>query len=144
MTTIGAEAALITVLFATSLVGGPALQPDKSPVVDIKPYPGSKEFCSEHVILAPEGAGKAGGHINWTGYYSVDPPEKVVLHYTKILGSKNHRRESNGDVWRFPLEKPERVLTVTPPGGTFPRGQCTPPPRSARAIVISSIMTRPD
>lgn len=144
MKTIGFEAALITVLFTTSLFRGPALQPGKSPVVDIKPYPGSIEFCTEHIVGAPEGDRKAGAHISWTGYYSVDPPEKVVSHYTKILGSKNHRKEGNEDVWRFPLAKPERVLTVTQPGGTFPRGQCTRPPGSARAIVITSIMTRPD
>ena len=122
MTTIGSEAALITVLFATSFVGGPALQPDKSPVVDIKPYPGSKEFCSEHIILAPEGAGKAGGHINWTGYIRWIRRRRWSFHYTKILGSKNHQKESNGDVWRFPLETPERVPRVTHPDGYVSAG----------------------
>ena len=139
MRTIGSGAALITVLLTTSLLSSPARQAGKSPVVDIKPYPGSIAFCTEHIIGAP-----GSGHINWTGYYSVDPPEKVVSHYTKLLGSTNHQKEGDNDVWRFPLEKPERVLSVTHPGGTFPRGQCKGPPRSARAIVISSMMARQD
>jgi hypothetical protein len=137
MRTPGSQAALITVLLTTSLVGSPALQPGKSPVVRIKAYPGSIAFCTQHISAIS-------GHITWTGYYSVDPPEKVVSHYTKTLGSENHQKEGDTDVWRFPLAKPERVLSVTHPGGTFPRGQCKGPPGSARAIVISSIMARPD
>ena len=138
MRTIGCEAALVTVLVATSLWRGTEPQPGKGSDDDIKPYPGSTAFCTEHVT------GAAGAHINWTGYYSVDSPEKVVGHYTKTLGSENHRKERNEDIWRFPLAKPERVLTVTRPGGAFPLGQCTPPPRSARAIMILSTMARPD
>jgi len=141
--TIGSEVALIAMLCTTSLFGGPARQPGKS-LVDIKPYPGSKTFCTEHIVGAPEKDGKPGAHISWTGYYSEDPIAKVVLHYTKTLGSENHRKERNEDVWRFPLGKPEQVLTVTQPGGTFPQGQCARPPGSARAIVIISMMTRPD
>lgn len=137
MRTIGSGAALITVLLTTSLSGSPAPQPGKSPVVDIKPYPGSIEFCTQHITATP-------GHIIWTGYYSVDPPEKVVSHYTKTLGSKNHQKEGNEDVWRFPLAKPERVLSVARPGDGFLPGECKRPPRSARAIVISSMMARPD
>ena len=144
MRTIGSEVALIIALFASSLFRDPGLQPGQSPVVDIKPYPGSIMFCTEHIVGAPQGDGKAGAHISWTGYYSADPPSKVVLYYTKILGSQNHRKEGNENIWRFPLAKPERVLTVTQPGGTFPRGRCPRPPGSARAIVITSIMTRPD
>ena len=144
MRTIGSEAALMTVLLTTSLVGGPALQPGKSPVVDIQPYPGSTAFCTEHITGAPGADRKPGPHISWTAYYSVDPPMRVVGHYTKVLGSENHRKEGNEDVWRFPIAKPERCMRVTQPGGTFPTGQCTHPPGSARAIVISSTMTRPE
>ena len=145
MTTIGSQVVLVTLLYATSLFRSPTLQPGKSPVVvDIKPYPGSVEFCTEHVVGAPGRDGKAGPHISWTGYYSVDIPEKVIGHYRKLLGSENHRKEGDEDIWRFPFEKPEQVLTITHPGGTFPRGNCARPPRSARTIVISSTMARPD
>jgi len=138
MRTIGCEAALIIVLVTTSLSRGAELQPGKGSDDDIKPYPGSTAFCTEHVNGGPN------GHITWTGYYSSDSPEKVVLHYTKALGSENHRKERGEDVWRFPLAKPERVLTVTQPGGAFPLGQCRRPPGSTRAIVILSTMARPD
>jgi hypothetical protein len=137
MRIIGSEAALITVLLTTSLFSSPALQPGKNPVVDIKPYPGSIAFCTQHITATP-------GHIIWTGYYSVDPLEKVVSHYTKVLGSENHQKEGDEDVWRFPLAKPERVLSVTRPGRTFLPGECKGPPRSARTIVISSMMARQD
>ena len=63
----------------------------------------------------------------------------------KTLGSKNHEKDADGDTWRYPLDKPARVLSVTRPQGTYPRGQqCRAPPASARAIVIISFMTRPD
>jgi hypothetical protein len=138
MRSFGCEAALISLLVTTSLLKGAELQPGKSSKDDIKPYPGSTAFCTEHITGSPD------AHISWTGYYSLDSPEKVVGHYTKMLGSENHRKERNEDVWRFPFEKPERVLTVTHPGGAFPLGQCTRPPGSARAIVILSTMARPD
>lgn len=137
MRTIGSAAVLIAVLITTSLSSSPAPQPGRNPVVEIKPYPGSIEFCTQHITATP-------GHIIWTGYYSVDPPEQVVRHYTKVLGSENHQKEGDEDVWRFPLAKPERVLRVTHPAGSFPRGECKGPPRSARAIVISSTMARQD
>ena len=134
--------ALIIMLFTTSLLGSPAVQRGKGSVDTIKRYPGSTEFCTEHITGASE-AGKPGAHISWTGYYSPDSPETVVSHYMKALGAKNHAKERGEDVWRFPLAKPERVLTVTQPGGAFPLGQCTRPPGSARSIVIISSMTRP-
>ena len=56
--------------------------------------------------------------------------------------SGNHRKEGDQDIWRFPADKPERVVTVTHAQGTFPRGQCSPPPGSARAIVIISAASR--
>jgi hypothetical protein len=144
MRTIGCEAALIAGLLAASSLRGPAPQPGKGAADEIKPYPGSIAFCTEHITGAPEGDGKPGAHISWTGYYSADSPAKIVRHYSEILGSENHRKEDKKDVWRFPLAKPERVLTVTQPGGAFLPGQCTRPPGSARTIVTSSVMTRQD
>ncbi len=138
MGTMRCQAVLITVLVTTSLLRGAELQSGKGSGDAIKPYPGSKVFCTEQITGAPD------AHISWTGYYSADSPEQVVRHYTKILGAENHRRERDEDVWRFPLLKPERVVTVTGPGGAFPLGQCTRPPGSARAIVILSTMARPD
>jgi hypothetical protein len=144
MRTIGCEAALIAVLFAAPSWGVPVQQRGNGSVDNIKPYPGSIAFCTQHITGAPEGDGKAGPHISWTGYYSVDSPRQVVRHYTKLLGAENHRTEGKEDIWRFPFEKPERILTVTQPRDAFVPGDCTRPPGSARAIVITSMMTRPD
>lgn len=144
MSTIGCDATLIIGLFAASALSGPVPQPGKGLSDDIKPYPGSVVFCTEHIMGAPEGAGKAGAHITWTGYYSADSPATVVRYYTKILGAENHQKEGKEDIWRFPLAAPERVLTVSPRSGAFLPGQCTRPPGSARTIVVSSNMARPD
>ena len=130
------------VLFSTVLTGASGLQRAGTPVVEIQPYPGSVKFCSEHVTGAPRD-GASGAHINWTGYHSTDPPEKVVAHYKKLLGTASHLKQNDQDVWRFPsLERPERALSVTHPQGPFPRGTCSNPPDAARTIVIISTSTR--
>ena len=133
----------MVIVFIALLFAGSVPQPDKSAAPSLDPYPGSTKFCSEHVAGARGATGKPGPHINWTGYFSTDPPEKVVSHYMRLLGSTNHAKEGDQDVWRFPLDVPERVLSVTHEKGVFPRGQCSPPPPSARAIVIVSMTTRP-
>lgn len=145
MITIGSGAGLAVLLVAVASFGCPGQQTGKSLDPDTNPYEGLVQFCTEHVVGAPQPNGKASPHINWTGYYSTDPPDKVVGHYMKTLGSENHRKEGDDDTWRFPLDKPVRVLSVTNAKGTFPLGGgCTPPPGSARAVVIVSMMTRPD
>jgi hypothetical protein len=97
------------------------------------------KYCDEHVLGAP-----GSGQINWTGYYTTDAPEKVVAHYLEALGSRNHEKSSDGrNIWRFPVDRPERVLEVTPRGGPAPSGNCRPIPATARALVIISMLTRP-
>ncbi len=141
-----------TLLFGAALIGllsivqiGAAGAQSGTPAGSaIAPYPGSVQFCEQHITGAPGNDGKAGPHINWTGYYSTNSLEAVVSHYMKALGSENHRKEDGGSVWRFPQMNPERVLSVTTPRGSFPREGCKALPKSARAIVIISMMTRPD
>jgi hypothetical protein len=102
-------------------------------------------FCEQHTIGAPRNDGTPSSHLDWTGYYSTDSLEAVVKHYMRTLGPENHEREDGESIWRFPLTKPERVLTVTTPQGRpFPRDACKALPRGARAIVIISTMSRPD
>jgi len=110
----------------------------------IVPYPRSVPFCQQHVTGAPGNDGKAGPHINWSGYYSTDSQEAVVSHYMKALGSENHQKEDSASVWRFPQMNSERVLTVTTPKGSFPREGCKALPKAVRTIIIISMMTRPD
>ena len=141
MSDIGSTSAFIAVLVSAALSQSPAPQPRKSTITTIDPYPGSIKHCSEHITGAPQRDGKTGPHINWVGYYSKDPIEKVVAHYTRLLGPENYRKEGERDVWRFPLEKPERVVSVTPAGQPMPGSQCVPVPASAQAVVIISAMT---
>jgi hypothetical protein len=143
MSTIESGAALVALLVTASLSAGIATQPGKSAAPDVKPYPGSREFCREHIAGAPRGD-QAGAHLSWTGFHSSDPPEKVVSHYMKTLGPGHHRTVGSANVWRFPLDEPTVVVSVTHPEGGFPRGQCRPPPESARTIVIISTMGRPE
>jgi hypothetical protein len=130
-------------LLAAALVSVPAVQGGTVPAPALRPYPGSVKLCQDHVVGAPSKDGKPGAHINWTSYHSIDAQETVVAYYLKVLGAGNHRRESGEDIWRFPLDKPEHVLTVAGPKATRP-GQCSPPPPSARAIVVISHVSRPD
>ena len=106
------------------------------------PYPGAREFCSQHVTGAP-GPDGPGPHIALTVYATADPPAKVVAHYQRTLGERPHRHEGNEDVWRFPLEHPDAVLTVTPASGADLHPQCAKPPATAATVIVISTMARP-
>ena len=132
----------IAALFLASFLLVSGMATSDQPV--IKVYPGSIELCSGHVTGAPDKNKKPGAHILWTAYTTPDPPDQVVRHYTKALGSANHRREAQEDVWRFPTDKPERVLSITAVPGPLPVRECRRPPDEARTIVMMSTMTRPE
>jgi hypothetical protein len=109
----------------------------------LKPYPGSTEFCGESIVGAPQPDGRPGAHITWTAYRSDDPPSKVVAYYLKRLGAKNRRRERSEDVWRFPLDSPDRVLSVSGPTGTFPWRKCGALPPAVQSVIMISTIARP-
>lgn len=106
------------------------------------PYPGAREFCSQHVTGAP-GPNGPGPHITLTVYATADPPAKVVAHYQRKLGEGHHRHEGHEDVWRFPLEQPDTVLTVTPAAGAELHPLCAKPPATAATVIVISTMARP-
>lgn len=107
-------------------------------VVEPKPYPGAAKYCDEHVLGAP-----GSGQINWTGYHTADPPEKVVAFYLEQHGPDSHERLDDSDIWRFPPDKPQSVLTVTTPKGVPHSNLCKPIPGTARTAVIISRIFRP-
>ena len=119
-----------------SLLGGCALQ--RSNVPGLEPYPSSVKYCDEHVLGAP-----GSGQINWTGYHTTDPVEKVVSFYLKKYGSGNHEKLDDEDIWRFPPAKPDRVLSVGTPKSAPHSNLCKPVPTTARAVVVISTVTRP-
>lgn len=107
-------------------------------------YPALTQFCSGHVTGARTSAG-AGSHIGWTAYYSLDAPDTVVAWYKGRLPSGLHRREGKEDIWRVPPDRPTSVLTVSAPGEPGPHTDCKERlPATARTIIVTSIMTRPD
>jgi hypothetical protein len=106
------------------------------------PYPGAKEFCSQHVTGAP-GPDGPGPHITLSVYATADPLATVVAHYQRTIGQRNHRHEGNEDVWRFPLERPDAVLTVTSAGKADLHPQCAKPPAAAATVIVISSMARP-
>jgi hypothetical protein len=108
----------------------------------IVPNPGAREFCAQHIAGAP-GASGPGPHVTATSYASPDPPAAVVAHYKHALGRENHRREGREDVWRFPLDRPERVLTVTAVGDVPTHPQCQPPPDGTATVIVISTIARP-
>lgn len=126
----------VIVSLTISLLAGSACQRSKVPVLE--PYPGSAKYCDEHVVGGP-----GGSQLNWTGYHTTDPVEKVVGFYMKLYGSGNHVRLNDEDVWRFPPEKPERVLSVANPKDAPPSNLCKPVPKTAQTVVIISTLTRP-
>src|SRR5262245_47796969 len=138
---MGIAAHLLGALALTvSLLDDPAIQPDKGSLIKLEPYPDSVQYCSETVHGAP-----GSPSIVWTGHYAREAPETVVAHYLKVLGSKNHETGKGQDVWRFPVDKPVQVLSVTTRDGPAPVGQnCRSIPATARALVIISFSTRQD
>ena len=103
-------------------------------------YRGAREICSEHVTGAPTADGTPGPHINWIAFSTTDPVEKVVEHYLAALGRENHSHERGEDLWRFPREKPRRVLSVEPADSKGPWSHCSVP-AGAKAVVTMSSMT---
>jgi hypothetical protein len=127
------------------VTGGPLAAQSREPggaPAEIAVYPGATSFCSEHISGAPQN-GKPGPHITWTGYQSSDPPEKVVAFYHRELGTSTHSREGQEDIWRLPLDRPERTVSVTTVKDAVLVSRCKKPPSSARTVVVISTMARP-
>ena len=136
---MNAGASLLALLLATAAALLPFDQGKEGPAGVPDPYPGSVKYCEDHVLGPP-----GGPQINWTGYYTGDPLEKVRAHYLKVAGSRNHEKLSGTiDIWRFPADRPEYVLEVRHPKDPLPGGNCLPIPAKAGALVIISRIFRP-
>jgi hypothetical protein len=109
----------------------------------IPPYPGATDFCTQFIVGAPTGD-TPGPSIDWTAYYTADAPETVVAWYHGRLASGLHRREGREDIWRVPFDEPSAVLTVSTVADFTLAASCRArPPATARAVIVSSTMTRP-
>lgn len=117
---------------------------DVGPVADPAPYPGAALLCSEHVTGAPERDGRPGAHITWRAYTTADPQERVTAHYLAALGSVNHAREGDEDIWRFPRNRPRRMASVHPATSSGPWSDCAPAPAGTRTVVLLSSIVSAD
>src|SRR5215204_3397029 len=68
---------VLVVVLSTVQTGAAGAQRGAPGDSAIAPYPRSVPFCQQHVTGAPGNDGKAGPHINWSGYYSTDSQEAV-------------------------------------------------------------------
>jgi hypothetical protein len=110
------------------------------PIPGFAPYPGALHLCSEHITGAPGPGGKPGPHIQWSAFWSSDSTEQVVEHYLSTLGRENHFQERGEDLWRFPRDRPRRVLSIEPSTSSGPWSRCKAAPPSAKTVLVISTM----
>lgn len=99
-------------------------------------------LCGGHVTGAPQPDGSPGPHITWDAYTSRRGTSTVAAAYRKSLGTQFHRVNGACETWRFPLDKPVRVLEVCPVSENGPWSQCEPIPADAKSIILISTMAR--
>ena len=62
--------------------------------------------------------------------------------YLGSLGQGTHDKVERCDIWRFPADKPKRILEVCPPEPAGPWRDCDPPPAGTKSVVMISDMTQ--
>jgi hypothetical protein len=118
--------------------------PASASTPEIKPYPGSKHLCGEHVTGMPSD-GKAGPHIVWEAYYSKVDTNKVADFYKKHLGIEKYRFEQGSHEWSFSdADSHSSVLSIqqSSEGGPWTSCESTIPQQGT--IIMISSMTKPD
>jgi len=92
---------------AASSERGPRAAASSAPVEELFPqYPGSEPFGSHSISTGS-------GVIFWEAFASDDPPEMVIAHYVRMVGSGHGDYDRQGSiVWRIPADHPTRILTV--------------------------------
>jgi hypothetical protein len=136
--------AVLAVSSASGLEGTPpAAGPDKEvqAMLDgygFPAYPNLKHFTGEEV------AASSHEYLRWDGFSTTDPVPQVVEYYTKALGKEGLELDKDGAVWRFPADRPERVLDVRAVGAPGIHGSHRAEiPSDAKCVVIASRMSRP-
>jgi len=102
---------------------------------DFPTFPDLTHLCQQRVYMA----GKGTRHITWDAFASEAAPSIIVEYYRECLGKDGFSPETHGGTWRFPEEKPERVLSIMPVQADGPYRSCDrKPPESTRSIIIIS------
>lgn len=101
---------------------------------DFPPYPGSKELCRQRAYGGTR-------EVHWAAFTSGDPPQAVAAFYESRLGKPESARNET----RFAMEKGgtiERVLSVHPVDGSYPRCGRDPEPGDRTVLIISRAVAR--
>jgi hypothetical protein len=86
-------------------------------------------------------AGQGTKHITWDAFASEAAPSAIIEYYKKLLGNAGFSAETDGGTWRFPEDKPERVLSIMFVEADGPHRSCKRlPPANTRGIIIISRM----
>ena len=102
---------------------------------DFPALPNLTHLCQQRVYMA----GKGTMHLTWDAFASEAAPSLLVEYYQKCLGKDGFSPETDGGTWRFPEEKPERVLSIVPVQADGPHWSCDrKPPENTRSIIIIS------
>jgi hypothetical protein len=100
-------------------------------------YPNLTHLCQQRVYME----GKGTKHITWDAFASEDAPSVIIEYYKKHLGNAGFSAEADGGTWRFPEDKPERVLSIMFVEADGPHRSCKRnPPTNTRSIIIISKM----
>jgi hypothetical protein len=111
----------------------------------VDPPGDAQHLCDGHVSGVPSADGKPGAHITWTAYSSREAPDVLTKRYLASFGSEGHAVVSGCDIWRFPPDKPTRVIDVCPVSADNPTlDSCPAPPAEAKSIIMISSMARSD
>ena len=110
----------------------------------VEPPGDAKHLCDGHVSGAMTPDRKPGPHITWDAYYSQEIPTVLAKRYLDSLGQEAHSAEAGCDTWRFPPDKPSRILEVCPVSAAGPWTECSKAPRQAASIILISSLARAD
>lgn|GEM_PF-6432014 len=110
----------------------------------VEPPSDAKFLCHGHVSGESTTKGKPGPHIIWDAYSSREIPTALAKRYLDALGSESHSAEAGCDIWRFPPEKPARILEVCPMSAQGPWAECSKAPRQAASIILISTIASAD
>jgi hypothetical protein len=110
--------------------------------VELGPPAGARRLCGGHVTGVGTTPDTPGPHITWETFTSAETPESLTASYFAAYGKGNHDSYEACHFWRFPADKPRRILEVCPPEPPGAWRDCDPPPAGTRSIVTLSTTTQ--
>ncbi len=126
---------LFLILFTVLFLGSREAFPETS-LEDIRPFPGSKILCTEHI------SGNT-GHILWRSYSSEAAASEVVKYFENQLQAK--ASESEGTYSLTSRGNPELKISIAPKSNSKGMPSCKKePPQTAKVIIVISQLVKPN